>query len=485
MSKAPNSSEGGKKRAAPVAAPPDAVLLQRACSACSEEEDLHRDTDPGVSPRPATQNVNDVVSSSGQPLPAAVRGRVEARLAHSFGGVRVSAANTSRLPSRYRLSQRDDPSERHAERVAASARSPSASASSRPDLSLVRVHTGSDAAAAARSVAARAFTLGNHVVFGQGQFAPDSPAGEQLLVHELSHVLQTGGQIGAGLHRDQTKETQLPQQMFGCEGRSDLTVDFARFVRDRHKIIAGMKDVTDEERNGITKVADFVLTPEGSVDLNKYKVIGCDKITSVLLGATGQALAEIDTGAMELRLGKTAAGILIRLVEPDMTVAKEELVSLLQTLAHERRHVTLGNLLNVDPKNARQNLGTIGPQLVKYRAEEILAVVEEQAVGRMALGASFQVEPETQMHLHRQRNMIANFSSEAEWNRLRTIILDQLRTRYGRNGKCDTSLTIGVMRSLDRGSWYWCSSGRIIGDVPPGVDACEEDGKHRVCSKPS
>jgi len=167
-----------------------------------------------------------------------------------------------------------------------------------------------------------------------------------------------------------------------------------------------------------------------------------------------------------------------------MTVSKDELVSLLQTLAHERRHVTLGNVLAVDPKNARQSLGTIGPQLVKYRAEEILAVVEEQAIGRKALGPSFMVEPEIQMHLHRQRNMIANFSSEAEWNRLRAIILDQLRTRYGRDGKCDTSLTIGVMRSLDRGSWYWCVNGKIIGDIPPGVDACEENGKHRVCSKP-
>ncbi|HEV7606394.1 MAG TPA: DUF4157 domain-containing protein [Steroidobacteraceae bacterium] len=474
-----------KKRAAPVAAPREAVLLQRACSTCSEEEELHRDADPGLSPSPATKSVNSVVSSSGQALPAAVRERVETRLAHSFGGMRVSAANVSQLPSRYRLSQRDDPSERHAEQIAAGPRVAAATTSSKPDLSPVRVHTGADAAAAARSVAARAFTLGNHVVFGEGQFAPNTPAGEQLLVHELSHVLQTEGQIGQSLHRDEKKEVQLPQQMYGCDGRSDLTVDFARFVRDRHKIIAGMKDVNDVERTGITKMADFVLTPEGGVDLNKFKVIGCDKITSVLLGAAGQALAEIDTGANEVRLGKTAAGILIRLVEPDMTVSKEEFVNLLQTLAHERRHVTLGNLMNVDPKNARENLGTMGPQLVRYRAEEILAVVEEQAVGRMALGASFEVEPEIQMHLHRQRNMIVNFSSEAEWNRLRAIILDQLRTRYGRNGKCDTSLTIGVMRSLDRGSWYWCSSGRIIGDIPPGVVACEEDGKHRVCGKPS
>ena len=36
------------------------------------------------------------------------------------------------------------------------------------DFSAVRVHTGSQAAIAAKSVNARAFTLGNDIVFGEG-----------------------------------------------------------------------------------------------------------------------------------------------------------------------------------------------------------------------------------------------------------------------------------------------------------------------------
>jgi hypothetical protein len=63
------------------------------------------------------------------------------------------------------------------------------------DFSQVRVHTDLRAAAAARGVAAQAFTVGEHVVFGEGQYAPESARGRHLLAHELTHVVQqrTGG----------------------------------------------------------------------------------------------------------------------------------------------------------------------------------------------------------------------------------------------------------------------------------------------------
>lgn len=57
-------------------------------------------------------------------------------------------------------------------------------------LDSVRVHTGSRAASAADAVAARAFTLRNHVVFGAGEYAPHTHHGRRLLAHELVHVIQ-------------------------------------------------------------------------------------------------------------------------------------------------------------------------------------------------------------------------------------------------------------------------------------------------------
>ena len=64
------------------------------------------------------------------------------------------------------------------------------------DFSDVRVHSDRSAAEAARAVDARAFTVGRNVVFGKGQYAPDTPGGKRLLAHELTHVVQQRRQIG-------------------------------------------------------------------------------------------------------------------------------------------------------------------------------------------------------------------------------------------------------------------------------------------------
>jgi len=54
----------------------------------------------------------------------------------------------------------------------------------------IRVHTDEIAAEASKSVNARAFTLGKDVVFGAGQFSPQTTGGKRLLAHELTHVAQ-------------------------------------------------------------------------------------------------------------------------------------------------------------------------------------------------------------------------------------------------------------------------------------------------------
>ena len=58
------------------------------------------------------------------------------------------------------------------------------------DFSNVRVHTGSAAAETARGLNARAYTRGKDVMFGAGQYSPETPAGKRLLAHELTHVVQ-------------------------------------------------------------------------------------------------------------------------------------------------------------------------------------------------------------------------------------------------------------------------------------------------------
>jgi len=63
----------------------------------------------------------------------------------------------------------------------------------------VRIHTNAAAAESAAALGAAAYTVGNHVVFGDGRFAPESAAGRRLLTHELVHVMQQeAGRVPAG-----------------------------------------------------------------------------------------------------------------------------------------------------------------------------------------------------------------------------------------------------------------------------------------------
>jgi hypothetical protein len=67
------------------------------------------------------------------------------------------------------------------------------------DFSAVRVHTDTQAAESTRSVDALAYTVGHDIMFDTGQYQPGSQAGQQLLVHELTHVVQQSGQQASTL----------------------------------------------------------------------------------------------------------------------------------------------------------------------------------------------------------------------------------------------------------------------------------------------
>ena len=60
------------------------------------------------------------------------------------------------------------------------------------DLTTVRIHTDAHAHDLARSVNARAFTVGRNVVFGAGYYAPQTDSGRRLIAHEVTHTLQQG-----------------------------------------------------------------------------------------------------------------------------------------------------------------------------------------------------------------------------------------------------------------------------------------------------
>ncbi len=80
------------------------------------------------------------------------------------------------------------------------------------DLSRIRIHRDERAARLAESAYARAFNAGRHLVFGRGEFRPQTLAGRQLVSHELAHSVQhTRGQVPADtlLRQPQTRQQLL------------------------------------------------------------------------------------------------------------------------------------------------------------------------------------------------------------------------------------------------------------------------------------
>lgn len=61
------------------------------------------------------------------------------------------------------------------------------------DLSGVRIHSGARAGDLSRQVNAHAFTIGQDVFFGHGQYDPATDSGRMLLAHELTHTVQQQG----------------------------------------------------------------------------------------------------------------------------------------------------------------------------------------------------------------------------------------------------------------------------------------------------
>ncbi len=58
------------------------------------------------------------------------------------------------------------------------------------DFSDVKIHTGKEASDSAKELNAKAYTIGNHIIFNDGQYNPESTEGKKLMAHELTHVLQ-------------------------------------------------------------------------------------------------------------------------------------------------------------------------------------------------------------------------------------------------------------------------------------------------------
>jgi len=138
--------------------------ISRECAGCEEEEDkkLHAKPAGAALTDEAPALVHNVLRSPGQPLDGPTRASLEPRFSADFADVRL--------------------------------------------------HTDAPAAESAQAVGALAYAVGRDLVFAAGAYAPASHAGQRLLAHELTHVMQNGYGGGSTLRRDMPDAGAGPAQ---------------------------------------------------------------------------------------------------------------------------------------------------------------------------------------------------------------------------------------------------------------------------------
>ncbi|CAG0933352.1 hypothetical protein TFLX_03018 [Thermoflexales bacterium] len=122
------------------------------------------------------------------------------------------------------------------------------------DLSQVRVHADSEAAALSRQVSARAFTLGHDIAFGPGEYAPGSTAGRHLLAHELTHVVQQTGAPAtqvqrAGPSNGAPATGEQPSLLDQLKAKLEALLDSIRGTADREA--SGIEGQANSEGMGV------------------------------------------------------------------------------------------------------------------------------------------------------------------------------------------------------------------------------------------
>lgn len=125
---------------------PSPVPIQRKCASCERKEKIQmKGEGNGNNEMNAPSAVHHAINSGGQPLSNDTKKFMESRLGYDFGNVRV--------------------------------------------------HNDSLAHQSSADINALAYTHDRHIVFGAGQYRPDTNSGKQLLAHELVHVIQQSGEF--------------------------------------------------------------------------------------------------------------------------------------------------------------------------------------------------------------------------------------------------------------------------------------------------
>ncbi len=298
---------------------------------------------------------------------------------------------------------------------------------------------------------------------------------------------------GSLIQKEDEEESTPAEDEVECEGKTDITSEFHTFVAGLNANIDSMTDITPEQNTRLKALQGYIFANEGDFDYNTASIFSCTAINLDLAGYdTFKAYVEPNTGSIYL-----GPEVYANLQNFNASPNLNDLLLLMRTFGHERYHVVLSDLIEVDPSTLQNGGGAEEASGASYIAEEILAVAEELAIVAYAHPEDFAMGDDphtpTEAELGHQTNateydgqiyardfqrlwndFIAKVTSE-EAERIRGIIQTQLRSRYGSSTDCDNKLSTGILNAMETGRWYWCQTdnGTVGSSLPDFVHPCD------------
>jgi hypothetical protein len=235
------------------------------------------------------------------------------------------------------------------------------------DLSSVRIHDDAEAAKSARALSARAYTIGEHVVFGSGQYRPGNDAGHHLVAHELAHVMQARAGASAKVRRKEDWDFTPADYAKLSKGKGDLKIAAdSSFVPSKlqDNILATLRYALDAKRKPAATAGvnlyDFyhghLAVPNNdkglSIDAIEARSRYKKEFTRQIVKTLGDEYAKVTTK----NLKAYTKGIEVTL--PLLGTAMEEGVKIKGAAVMYHTYETTAAELGIDPQDPRRNILT-------------------------------------------------------------------------------------------------------------------------------
>jgi hypothetical protein len=192
------------------------------------------------------------------------------------------------------------------------------------DFSRVRVHSGPLAEQSARDVNARAYTVGNNIVFAAGQFAPGTHEGRRLLAHELTHVVQQSGSDSSELsvqRKTTVGELPLPAEVDFAALADQVYDAIYRIGTDEEAVYRALEQLRQDPSMIATLITTYANRHKGAdmiADIHDdfedeeleyaLQLLGRGKAGAAQRVASGPGATDLETAAKRIRAAVEGAG---------------------------------------------------------------------------------------------------------------------------------------------------------------------------------